>query len=138
MLDNEIVIITAESIPESERMQALPFYFKNHMLAVEKQIYSCMHQFCQGHNGGFWDFYRLDNGGFYMACHSKARYFLSSPMNEYQKIVDADTAGMIVCLYAYNFLCCKTESDILIEQYYKLLDYVHFHPHAQEIFKAID
>lgn len=131
-------MVKAELIPGGKRLSALPKYFKSHMMEVECSIYHLMSRFCQEYQGGYWNFYCLNNGGFYMACDDNESFKISIPSNYFDQNVSADAAGIIVCLYAYNLLCCKHESDLLIDHYYKLLDYARVHPEASYIFRAID
>lgn len=135
---SKAAVIKSELIPDAERLSALPKYFKSHMMEVEGSIYHLMSRFCQEYDGGYWNFYRLNNGGFYMACDDNLSFKITVPSNYFEKTVSADAAGIIVCLYAYNLLCCKHESDLLIDHYYKLLDYARTHQDASLIFRAID
>lgn len=97
-----------------------------------------MGHFCKNYTGGYWEFYELSNNGFFMAPQSVEPYNLFIEGNGYEDIVSNDAAGIIVTSYVLNKLVWKTESELLVDQYYLLLDFARQHPESGQIFAAID
>jgi hypothetical protein len=64
--------ITGTRVPDEERMNTLPSHFGRHLLTVENAIYGWLRELSREYSGGYWHFYELSNGGFYMApeCES--------------------------------------------------------------------
>lgn len=111
--------ITSLLVSPSKRAGFMPETFgRSHMIA-ENLIYTTMEKFCRTYDGGFWNFYKLSNGGFYIAP-------------------EADAAGIVVTLYVLNYFCCKTENEELIDKYYHLRNFALEHKEARLIFAAID
>src|SRR5690348_14714857 len=50
-----------------ERLNCLPRHFGRHQLIVEDAVYAFMRHLCAEYDGGFWHYFELSNGGFYMA-----------------------------------------------------------------------
>ena len=57
----------------------------------------------EDYGGGYWLFYTLDNGGFYMAPDSDGKFQVISP-NGWEGFMSADAFGITVCLFAYSNL----------------------------------
>lgn len=108
------------------------------MIEAEHRIYNTLTELCSNYNGGFWNYYELSNGGFYVAPSSNEKFEVFINSNGYEGILSADAAGIIVSLYVINQLCWINQSEELVNYYYLLLDYVAQHPDAKEIYAAID
>jgi hypothetical protein len=55
-------------VPESERMNIVDgLYGMAYMLKLEPAVFSIAEALAEEYTGGYWDFYDLSNGGFYMA-----------------------------------------------------------------------
>jgi Antirestriction protein len=65
--------IEAREVSNDERLQMLPRHFGRHLLTVENAVYACMRQLSSRYTGGYWRFFELSNGGFYMAPHQTVR-----------------------------------------------------------------
>lgn len=125
-------------VSRNKRPSFLPKYFGKWMLTAEQDIYTLLSSFCKTYTGAYWNFYELNNGGFYLApdLEDKLQFFVES--NGYEGALSADAAGIVVTLYALNRLCCMTESEELIKNYYLLLDFANEHHESIAIFRAID
>jgi len=66
-IDNTSTTINAREIPSDERLQLLPRHFGRHMLTVEYAVYAFMRKLTNQYTGGYWHYFELSNGGFYMA-----------------------------------------------------------------------
>ena len=84
--------IAARRVDDSQRLMALPRYFGHRLMVFEGAVYDFMHRFAQDYRGGFWQFYELSNGGFYMAPDRESfRFCIDS--NSYEGVLSADAAG---------------------------------------------
>ncbi len=59
--------IEAQKVADDARIHTLPHHFGRHMLIVEDAVYRWMRRLAPEYSGGYWHFYELSNGGFYMA-----------------------------------------------------------------------
>ena len=120
------------------RNSILPKYCGNHFINFEMAIYSLTDQFIKEYSGGYWEFYSLSNGGFYMAFTSEEQVTFENPDNYFSEAMDAETASIIVNLYVYCLLSFKYEDAPFGELYHQLRDYALDLPNAATIMKAID
>ena len=60
--------VTRSLIPEGQRLPHTATLFRTHFpLVIEPVIYGITDKMADAYYGGYWDFYTLDNGGFYLA-----------------------------------------------------------------------
>ena len=60
--------IEANLVPEDQRLSVLPHFFGfAQMLRAEALTFGYMAKLSIDYTGGYWHYYKLDNGGFYMA-----------------------------------------------------------------------
>src|SRR6056297_943904 len=91
-------------IPEDQRLAHVERLFGLHFpLQVEPVVYGITDRITADYQGGYWHFYTLDNGGFYMAPDDD-RVFEVQCLNYWQGKLSADALGITVCLYAYSNL----------------------------------
>jgi hypothetical protein len=107
------------------------------MVTVEARIYDLMGQFVADYDGGFWDFYELSNGGFYMAPQMPA-VRLSVESNGYDGRMSADAAGITVCLFALSHLAFERNPEVYGRHFHWLRDFALGHAEASQIFAAVD
>jgi len=107
----------------------------NFSLSLEPVVYTFASTLSKDYNGGYWEFYSLSNGGFYMAPDYDESFVVTCA-NGYQGTLSADAMGISCCLYAYSHL--SFSDDIFIEHYYWLRDYMLDHEEAEYILRAID
>lgn len=134
---NDHTPIAAARVPEDERMNTLPNHFGRHLLTVENAIYAWLRELSGEYRGGYWHFYELSNGGFYMApdCESLQ---LRVDGNGYDGRVSGDAAGIIACLFALSHLSFQIPSEMLLSHFQQLLDFAFEHREAAAIFAATD
>lgn len=130
--------ITVTRVPEQERMEILPRYFGRHMIRAEVAVYTAMEALCDAYHGGFWDYFELSNGAFYMAPRLEGPLQIACESNGYAGEMSADAAGIVASLFALNAMTWTTEDARFGQLYYGLLDFVDHHPEAAAIFAAID
>ena len=129
--------IEAYRVSDHARMGTLPRHFGPRMVAVEHKIYDLMGQFVADYDGGFWDFFELSSGGFYMAPQMPAVQF-SVESNGYEGRMSADAAGIAVCLFAFSHLAFDQNAEVYSRHFHWLRDFALGHVEASQIFAAID
>ena len=139
-MSSTISIITAELVPEALRMDATDGLFGMHFpLRLEPAIYKFAEYLSSEYNGGYWHFYALSNGGFYMAPDDDQPFHVCSE-NGWEGKLSADAFGIAVCLYAYSHMSFtgKNFGDICAQQYHWLRALAMEHAEAGGILAAID
>lgn len=133
--------VTRELVPEAQRSDHVGELFGSHFpMQLEPFVYSITEQMTPDYKGGYWQFYRLSNGGFYMAPDSEKTFALSC-QNCYQGVLSADALGIVACLYAYSHLSFTPNENIgrmYARHYHLLREYMCEHPEVAEILGAID
>lgn len=107
---------------------------------IEPYIYSITASIASEYIGGFWHFYNLSNGGFYMAPDDDMLFDVICD-NGYEGKLSADALGVTACLYAYSHLSFSDDSvmaKVCAEQYHLLREYMLAHKEAGTILRAID
>ena len=130
--------IISVRVPDNERLAFLPRHAGKSMLSVENSVYKALSRFCKDYTGGYWNFYELSNGGFYMAPDLDGFLPLFIESNGYEGEASADAAGIVSTLFALNYVCNLSGDEKLIDRYYWLRDFAGEHDEADEIFAAID
>jgi hypothetical protein len=123
----------------SERMQCLPTHFGTAALRFENAVYVMAEQLCPDYRGGFWQFYELSNGGFYMAPDlSRDSVAISVETNGYDGRMSCDAAGVTICLFVFSHLSFLSSDPCWARHFHQLRDFALSHREAAEIFAAID
>lgn len=104
---------------------------------LEHAFFNAMHLYDNTYHGGWWDFFQLSNGGFYVALKDDRLFHMVSP-NGFECDVDANTAGIIVSAFAYSNLSFGPNGEAFGEEYHKLSDFIFQHPKAGTIRAALD
>src|SRR5271156_2639494 len=114
--------VTASLVADSERSNALPRHFgMASMLRVESAVYGAMRSFARSYGGGFWRYFNLSNGGFYMAPFGDEPYAISVEGNGYEGTLSADATGIVASLFGINRIA-NTGCERCIAHYYLLRD----------------
>jgi hypothetical protein len=129
--------LAARQVPDDERLDTLPRHFGRYMMRVEDAIYTFLRELAQEYRGGYWHFYELSNGGFYMAPQL-GLLDLQVDGNGYAGRMSADAAGITACLFAFSHLSFQIQNDLISRHYYALRDFALEHAEARAIFAAID
>lgn len=132
--------IVASLVPENQRMAFLPTFFgTQYMFRGEHFVYYWLSRLAPAYKGGYWEFYTLSNGGFYLAPSSGTRrYRLQVEGNGFDGEMSADAAGVVATLFAVNHLAHETRDDRIIDLYCLLFEFARRHPEANVITRAID
>mgnify|MGYP001821558361 CR=1 FL=1 len=132
--------VTRDLVPEDQRLAITEQVFGMAFpLQLEPVVYGITDRMTEEYTGGYWDFYTLSNGGFYMAP-AEDRVFHVKCQNMYEGSLSADAFGITACLYAYSNLSFSL-SDIAREyarHYHLLREYSMEHAEVREILGATD
>jgi hypothetical protein len=143
MNDNieEVTPVTCKLIPEGQRLSHTASLFGAHFpQQLEPVIYGITERMAKDYCGGYWLFYTLDNGGFYMAPDDDKMFTVSCD-NFFQGELSADALGIVSCLYAYSHLSFTGTSAFPREcarQYHLLRHYMYDHAEVAAILAATD
>lgn len=139
-MSSNISIITAELVSEALRMDVADGLFGMHFpLKLEPAIYKFAEYLASEYNGGYWHFYTLGNGGFYMAPDA-VEHFQVSCENGYTGNLSADALGIAACLYAYSHLSFAEGDfgELCARHYHWLRVFAMGHAEAAGVLAAID
>ena len=132
--------VTRELVPEDQRLEVAERLFGMAFpLQLEPVVYGITDRMAQEYSGGYWDFFTLSNGGFYMAPATDESFEVSC-QNMYRGVLSADALGITACLYAYSNLSFSL-SDIAREyarHYHLLREYSVEHAEVMGILGATD
>ncbi len=114
-------------------------------LQLEPFVFSMASRLSEDYSGGYWNFYHLGNGGFYMtpqlvACDGKGKRYQVVSLNGHEGMMSADALGITACLFAYSHLSFGEGdfAETCAEHYHLLREFVFSHAEAGEIFRVID
>lgn len=138
-IENQTSLVTATLVADGDRLSFLPRYFGEClMLRGEATVYRFMDYLSQDYHGGFWNFYTLSNGGFYMSPDYDKRMLVSVEGNGFEGELSADAAGIVANLFALGHLATEKQNDRIIDLYYLLREFACDHPEGRMILRAID
>ncbi len=125
-------------VADNDRLETLPKLFGSQFLQVEFYIYTWMRYLSKEYNGGYWDFFNLSNGGFYMAPNTDKTFHVFCSGNFFKGEFSSDAAGIVACLFAFSDLSFRWQNNTVIENYHLLKDFAMEHEEAALIYRAID
>ena len=134
----DATVITAQRVAEAERMDFLPRYAGRRFLLVETAAFRFLEQVSPDYHGGYWHFYTLSNGGFFLVPAGPTRFRLRCDGNGFSGMVSAEAAGIVACAMALSHLSCQFEEERLVDAFYQLRDFAATHIEASAIFGALD
>jgi hypothetical protein len=133
-------IITATLVPEGSRLDHTAKIFGLYFpLAIEPAVYLFADRLSPEYHGGYWHFFSLSNGGFYMAPEDES--FAVTSENGYSGSMSADAFGLCCCLYAYSHLSFSDDqelSEVCARQYHLLREHMFEHAEVRAILAAVD
>ncbi|MCX5565804.1 antirestriction protein [Alcaligenes phenolicus] len=137
-VETEYPLITVQRVEDEKRMDFLPNALGKHYLRGERLVFSWLRELSDDYQGGYWHYYLLSNGAFYMAPDITSKLRLVWANNFFDGEMSADAAGIVATLYGLNHLISITHEDMLIDRYHGLREYVDQHPESSLIWRAID
>ena len=129
--------IEAAPVPDAERIVTLPNHFGRHCLTVEDAIYHWLRELSEDYQGGYWHFYELSTGGFYMAPESESLR-LRVDGNRHEGTLSGDAAGITACLFAFSHLSFRFRDETFSRHFHWLREFATEHREASAIFAATD
>ena len=139
-MSSDTNIITRQLVAEEQRTNVTADLFGIYFpLQLEPFIFSQASRLSEDYGGGYWLFYTLDNGGFYMAPDSEGQFQVISP-NGWEGFMSADAFGVTAVLFAYSSLSFGSGqfAETCAEQYHLLREYMMEHEEARAILGATD
>lgn len=142
-MSNQEQPVTASVVSAGQRLDFLPAYFGPRlMMRGEALVYTWLRRLSEDYNGGFWHYYTLTNGGFYMAPEADKRMRIEVYGNGFAGEMSADAAGIVATLFALCQLTSEAgqtdDGAALADRYHFLRDFAAYHPEAALIYRAID
>ena len=132
--------VTHELVPEDQRMATVERLFGLHFpLQIEPTIFGITERMAEDYKGGYWDFYTLSNGGFYMAPSRDDVYRVTCD-NMFEGDLSADALGIVATLYAYSHLSFSNGRFARVSacHHHRLREYMFEHPEVRDILGATD
>lgn len=132
--------ITCQLVPDDQRVSMTETLFGiNFPMQLEPFIYFMADMICEDYDGGYWNFYMLSNGSFYMALHSASTFHVSCE-NGYQGELSAEAFGIVCTLYAYSHLSFGKGqfAETCADHFHRLREFMLGHVEAGAILRAID
>ena len=134
--------ITASMVPESDRHHFLPEFYPGLFMAAETLTYAVAKRYISGYCGAYWNFFRLSNGGYFMAPDEPEPLRVVVTGNYTDETMSAEAAGIVTTLYVLDRLMNAQLKEKVRERYidlwHKLRDYACQHSDCAAILKAID
>jgi hypothetical protein len=107
-------------------------------VVLEHTIYDMLRTLSPDYDGGFWEYFRLSNDGFFMAPERAGLYRIRCDGNGFSGAVQADVAGIIACAMAYSHLSFRARGERFARAYELLSEFIFQHPQARIIRAALD
>ncbi|MDM8752274.1 antirestriction protein [Morganella morganii] len=106
---------------------------------LEGDIFKMMDNLCEMYHGAFWEFSMLTNGGaFIWPDMIETSLPMVNPHNGNNAELSPEAAGIAVCLMMFSIWSFRTESEVLVEYFYRLRNYALQHKECAAIFRLID
>jgi hypothetical protein len=140
MTQTTLNLVTRELVPEGQRMTVAERLFGIHFpLRLEPVVYGITEWMASDYNGGYWDFFTLSNGGFYIAPSGDRVYHVTCD-NMFEGDLSADALGITACLYAYSHLSFSNGrfGRVCACHYHRLREYMFEHAEVRGILGATD
>jgi Antirestriction protein len=132
--------ITRQLVAEDQRTNVTADLFGVYFpIQLELFIFSMASRLSEDYGGGYWLFYSLDNGGFYMAPDSEGQFQVTSE-NGSEGSMSSDAFGITVCLFGFSNLSFGSGqfAETCAEQFHLLREFMMDHAEAGAILAATD
>ena len=133
-------LVTKELVPEDQRLAVTERLFGIHFpLQMEPVVFDITEKMATEYKGGYWDFYTLSNGGFYMAPSGEDVYHISCD-NMFEGELSADALGITSCLFAFSHLSFSNTRFARVSacHYHRLREFMFEHAEVKAILGATD
>lgn len=132
--------VTSRLVPEAERMDFVDRLFGiTFPIRLEPTVFEMAGRLAAEYHGGYWQFFELSNGGFYMAPRTDTFYSVSCE-NGFDGQMTADALGIVACLYSYSHSSFGEGdfAETCTNHYHWLRAYAMEHKEVCSILRAID
>ena len=140
MTQTSLSLVTKDLVPEDRRMAVTERLFGIHFpMQMEPTVFGITEKMAKDYTGGYWNFYTLSNGGFYMAPSGEDVFHVTCD-NMFEGDLSADALGITACLYAYSHLSFSNTRFARVSacHYHRLREYMFEHPEIKLILQATD
>ena len=128
-------------VPEEQRQTTVEKLFGLHFpMTIEPTIYAFSERLSKDYKGGYWEFYTLSNGGFYMAPSCDHTFYVECE-NFFQGELMPNAFGICSCMYSFSHLSFSQNqelSELCTEHFHWLREAVLDHPDGAAILSACD
>ena len=127
-------------LTDSQRGNYAARLFGARFVYLESFTFDTAGSLSNDYDGGYWHYYALSNGAFYMAPAHEGVMRVASD-NGYDGEMSADAFGITCCLYAYSLLSGSPNTafaEMCTEQYHLLRAYMAEHEELGAILAAVD
>ena len=133
--------ITRQLVAVDQRINHTSNIFGIHFsLLLEPSVYSVTTRIATEYDGGYWEFYELSNGGFYMAPDTDKQFHVVCE-NGFDGRLSGDALGITACMYVCSHLSGSGHEEFAetcAQQYHWLREYMLNHKEVSAILVAID
>lgn len=134
--------ITKTEVEASDRLGFPARHLGRSAHIFEARAFSIMQHAAIDYSGGYWDFFDLSNGGFFIAppapLTDDGRYVMFWPGNGFEDLMSAEATGIAVCLMAMGNMMFESGRRVITEKFFQLRDYGCGHAEADLIEAFID
>ena len=133
--------ITRELVPERQRADFVEALFGIAFpLQLEPYVFNIADVLSDQYKGGYWNFYALSGGGFYMAPDDDHDFDVRCE-NGFEGTMTADAFGVVCCMYAFSYLSFTANEEIAkvyARSYHVLREFSMDHCEVAAIVAATD
>ncbi len=106
---------------------------------LEPTVFNMAGMLAESYSSGYWEFFSLSNGGFYMAPRGDDIYDVCCE-NGFEGKLSGNALGLTATLYSYSHLSYGGDafSSLCAEHYHLLREFMFQHPESESIARAID
>ena len=140
MMQTALSLVTRDIVPDNQRMAVVDKLFgMRYALEFEPAVFSITERMAESYSGGFWNFFLLSNGGFYMAPAGEGTYHVSCD-NYFEGDLSADALGITATLWSYSHLSFTAGSfaHCYADHYHRLREFMFEHQDVKKILQATD
>lgn len=123
--------------PTKRRLDFYSTFIPKQAMRFETMVFTYMDTFCTPYSGGYWEYYALSNGGFYIGLKREGTIQVENTMNYYKGEMSIDAASIGVNLFALCD-CAERGGQHLLDAFHYLRDYALIHPEKEQILAFID
>lgn len=120
-----------------ERFALLVRHFGHVCIEFESILSHVMQEICPKYVCGYWRFFELENGAFYMVPAEDNSYQFEVNSNGFKGLISQEAAGIVATILTLNYMLMAHKTKKLVYKFYLLLDYAMAHEESDAIFAAL-